>query len=257
MALNAAEPVRARTLEEFAELFGLRDVMMPGYGLAEATVGVSMWPPGTGVAVDERGFPSVGPGFPEVELRILGEDGPAAAGEVGEILVRSPANTRGYLDDPEATRELLAPDGFLHTGDLGYLDADGDLFIVGRQKNIIIQAGRNLAPSEIEQAVDELPAIRLAAAVGIDRGDAAGEQAWLFAETRSGEALPEPDRQRLVVEIVRRIHARLGLRPGRVYLLRPRTIPLTHNGKVRHAALRESCLDGSLRATGAILFPEW
>ncbi len=272
VALNAAEPVRPKTLEAFESTFGLPNVMMPGYGLAEATVGVSMWPPGTDVAVDERGFPSVGPPFPEVELRILGDgdsDGGdlnsgevgegrlLEAGEVGEILVRSPANTRGYLDDPQATAELYWRDGFLRTGDLGYLDPRGRLTIVGRQKNIIIQSGRNLAPSEIEQAADEPHEVRLAAAVGIDRGGQAGEQVYLFAEARRGESLAEPDRRELATEIVRRVHDRLGVRPGRVYLLRPRTIPLTHNGKVRHRGLRQAYLDGALRADGAILFPDW
>ncbi len=272
VALNAAEPVRPKTLEAFESTFGLPNVMMPGYGLAEATVGVSMWPPGTDVAVDERGFPSVGPPFPEVELRILGDGEPDGgdlnsgevgegrlleAGEVGEILVRSPANTRGYLDDPQATAELYWRDGFLRTGDLGYLDPRGRLTIVGRQKNIIIQSGRNLAPSEIEQAADEPHEVRLAAAVGIDRGGQAGEQVYLFAEARRGESLAEPDRRELATEIVRRVHDRLGVRPGRVYLLRPRTIPLTHNGKVRHRGLRQAYLDGALRADGAILFPDW
>jgi acyl-CoA synthetase (AMP-forming)/AMP-acid ligase II len=257
VALNAAEPVRASTLEAFAGTFGLADVMMPGYGLAEATVGVSMWPPRTPVAVDERGFPSVGPPFPDVEIRILGDGGLLGPRETGEILVRSPANTRGYLDDPEGTAELFWRDGFLRTGDLGYLDRQGRLTIVGRKKNIIIQSGRNLAPSEIEQAADEPRPVRLAAAVGIDRGDEAGEQVYLFAEARGGDSLPEADRRALVTDIVRRVHARLGVRPGRVYLLRPRTIFLTANGKVRHQALKQAYLDGSLRAAGSVLFPDW
>ena len=257
VALNAAEPVRARTLVEFGSTFGLDNVMMPGYGLAEATVGVCMWPPGTEVAVDERGFPSVGRPFPRVELAILGEGGLLGAGEEGEILVRSPANTRGYLDDPAGTAELFWEDGFLRTGDLGYLDPRGRLTIVGRQKNIIIHSGRNLAPSEIEQAADEPREVRLAAAVGVDRGGAAGEQAYVFAEARAGASLPEPDRRTLVTGIVRRVHNRLGVRPGRVYLLRPRTIPLTANGKVRHQELKRMYLDGSLRAAGSVLFPDW
>ncbi len=287
VGLNAAEPVRATTLEAFERTFGLRNVMMPGYGLAEATVGVSMWPPGTEAAVDERGFPSVGPPFPDVELAILGDRTPSdgsrgevgagdgspgdgkpgdgntggraflGPGEVGEVLVRSPANTRGYLDDPDATAELFWRDGFLRTGDLGYLDAAGRLTIVGRAKNIIIHAGRNLAPSELEQAADELGGVRLAAAVGVDRGDEAGEQVYLFAEARAGDSLSEPDRRALVTAIVRRVHGRLGIRPARVYLLRPRTIPRTANGKVRHRALKQSYLDGALRDRGGILFPDW
>ena len=207
--------------------------------------------------MDARGFPSVGPPFPGVELRILGEEGPLGTGQVGEVLVRSPANTRGYLGDPEATAALFWRDGFLRTGDLGYLDAAGRLTVVGRRKNIIIQAGRNLAPSEIEQAADADRRVRLAAAVGIDRGGDAGEQVYLFAEARAGESLADEDRRAVVSGIVRRVHARLGIRPGRVYLLRPRAIPLTANGKVRHAALKRAWLDGSLADSGAVLFPDW
>lgn len=266
VALNAAEPVRPRTLAEFERAFGLARVMRPAYGLAEATVGVSMVAPGAAVKVDDRGFVGVGPPFPEVEIRIE-RQGPGAGstttcepGEIGEVLVKSPANTRGYWGDPEATARLFAggeAGGFLRTGDLGYLDPAGELFIVGRAKNVILHAGRNLAPSEIEQAVDALPFVRRAAAVGIDRGGIEGEQAYVFAELRGGGERPETELRGLAAEIVRAVHARMGLRPGRVYLLRGRAIPTTANGKLRHPALKARYLDGSLRASRAIAFPDY
>jgi len=257
VALDAAEPVRARTLADFERAFDLGGVMAPGYGLAEATVGVATWPPGRPVKVDDRGFVSVGPPFPEVEVEIVGEAGPAPAGEVGEIAVRSPANTRGYHRNPEATARLLRGDGFLLTGDLGYRDRDGDLFIVGRKKNVILHGGRNLSPQELEEVVDQLPFVRLSAAVGIDRGRLEGEQAYLFAEVRPRGRRSEDELARMASEVARRCHRHLGVRPGRVYLLRPRVIPRTANGKTQHALLRRRHLEGELRREGSVLFPDY
>ncbi len=259
VALDAAEPVRARTIARFEAAFGLDRVMVPGYGLAEATVGVAAWEPGKPIKVDARGFVSVGRPFPEIEAAIVGDGRTLEAGEVGEIAVRGDANTSGYFANAEATAELFSRaglrSGFLRTGDLGYLDSDGDLFVVGRLKNIIIHGGRNVAPQEVEEIVDRLPAVRRSAAVGVDRGRAEGEQIYVFAEVR-GRSDPGA-RQAAAVEIVRAVHRGLGLRPGRVYLVRPRAIPLTANGKLRHRELRERYLDGRLRAEGRILFPDY
>lgn len=254
VALNAAEPVRRRTLSEFEAAYGLHHVMVAGYGLAEATVGVSMWPPRTPAKVDERGFVSVGRAFPGIDVAIVRGDGLAEPGEVGEIVVRSPANTPGYYRNPEATAELFWRGDRIRTGDLGYLDRGGDLFIVGRQKNIIIHGGRNVAPQEIEEIVDRAAFVRRSAAVGVDRGRMEGEQVYVFAEVRAKRAAAE---QAMTVEIVRAVHAGLGFRPGRVYLLRPRAIPLTPNGKLRHAALKERYLAGRLREEGWIVFPDY
>jgi acyl-CoA synthetase (AMP-forming)/AMP-acid ligase II len=276
VALDAAEPVRASTLAGFEAAFGLRHVMAAGYGLAEATVGVSMAPPGRPPKVDERGFVSVGGGFPGVELAVVrhrgdggeaeGEAGGRAGGatdeerlgvgEVGEILVRSPANTRGYFANPAATARLFAAGGFLRTGDLGYLDRGGDLFIVGRTRNLIVRAGQTLAPGEVEEGVDALPFVRRSAAVGIDRGDAAGEQVYVFAEVRGGGRARRELHETWVVEIVRSFYGRFGFRPGRVYLLVPGALPRTANGKLQHPRLRQAYLSGGLRSEGKILFPE-
>ncbi len=267
VALDAAEPVRARTVAELEATFGLTGVVAPGYGLAEATVGVSMWSPGRPVKVDGRGFVSVGKPFPGIDVAIVrgsehggerdGERGGerASTGVVGEIAIRGSASTPGYYRNPEATAKLFWRGDYLLTGDLGYLDADGDLFIVGRAKNVIIHAGRNVAPQEIEEIVDRIAGVRTVAAVGVDRGRTEGEQVYVFAEVRghrSSEA-----RQATAVEIVRALHSGLGFRPGRVYLLRPRAVPRTDNGKIRHAALKARYLDGRLRADGLILFPDY
>jgi acyl-CoA synthetase (AMP-forming)/AMP-acid ligase II len=257
VALNAAEPVRAKTISEFNGVFGLQDAMMPAYGLAEATVGVSCWPPGRPVKSDDRGFVSVGRAFPGIEIGILRKEELAGPRVRGEIVVRSPANTPGYFGNPSETSRLYWKDGYIRTGDLGYLDEDGDLFVVGREKNIIIQSGQNISPQEVEETVDGLPFVRLSAAVGIDKGGVDGEQVYIFAEIKAPAAACLEEFRTMSAEIVQTFLFRMGYRPGRVYLLRPRSIPRTLNGKVKYAHLRSCYQDGSLRREGRILFPDY
>jgi acyl-CoA synthetase (AMP-forming)/AMP-acid ligase II len=257
VALNAAEPVRAGTIESFERTFDLDAVMIAGYGLAEATVGVSAWTPQNPPKIDAAGNVSVGEPFPHVEVAILGENELLEPNQQGEILVRSPANTRGYwgIDDPN--EQPFWDEGFIKTGDLGYLDDDGDLFIVARLKQMIIQAGRNIAPREVEEIVDAQPFVRRSAAVGIDRGDEAGEQLYVFVEMRAGARPRDGECRGRVVAIVEAIHRDLGLRPGRVYLTSPRTIPFTPNGKVRYGQLKRAYNSGRLRDEGKLWYPEW
>ncbi len=247
VALNAAEPVRAGTMEGLEFAFGLEDVMVAGYGLAEATVGVSMWTPRTKARVDANGLVSVGKPFPDVEVKIADD---------GEILIKSAANTRGYFNNEESTKELFAEDGFIHSGDLGYIDNDGCLYIVGRKKNIIKHAGETIAPQEIEETADAIEGVRYSAAVGIDRGRVEGEQAYVFVEVREKPNSSEWGYE-LTLQVVNAIHDRLGFRPARVYLVKPRTIPRTYNGKIQYMQLRQSYMDGSLRERGSILYPEY
>ncbi|HUL99082.1 MAG TPA: class I adenylate-forming enzyme family protein, partial [Mycobacterium sp.] len=146
-------------------------------------------------------------------------------------------------------------DGYIRTGDLGYLDDEGRLFVTGRIKNLIKHGGETIFPQEAEQIVDRLPFVRRSAAVGIDAGGAEGEQLYVFAELSKAGGHDEPDLQNAAVEVVQAIHGQLGIRPGRVYLVVPHSIPLTPNGKTQHAALRELYRSGGLRAQRAILFP--
>jgi acyl-CoA synthetase (AMP-forming)/AMP-acid ligase II len=247
VVLNAAEPVRAKTITEFESAFGLANVVVAGYGLAEATVGVSMWNPQTRARVDANGLVSVGRPFPDVEVKIA---------DVGEILIKSMANSNGYFNNEQATKDLFTEDGFIHSGDLGYLDEDGCLYIAGRKKNIIKYSGETIAPQEIEETVDAIEGVRFSAAVGIDRGRVEGEQAYIFVEVREKENIAEWGYE-LALQIVGAIRGRVGIRPARVYLLKPRTIPRTHNGKIQHVKLRELYMTGSLREQGLILYPEY
>lgn len=254
VALNAAEPVRAQTIEEFEAAFGLKDVMVAGYGLAEATVGVSMAKPGSRAMVDSRGLVSVGRPFPGITLSIQAEGAPAAPGEIGEILVKSVANSRGYYRNPAATDELFLDPDTIRSGDLGYLDEEGYLYIAGRLKNIIIHAGRSVYPQEIEELYTDIDLVRFAAAVGIDRGDIAGEQVYIFAEVRGDHQTPPELWQETAIKMVSRFYHRFGFRPARVLLLTPGSIPTTHNSKLRHSRLRELYLSRQLHDQNRILY---
>ena len=105
---------------------------------------------------------------PFVDLAILGEDGShLAPGERGEIAIRSAANIKGYWRNPEATAAAFAPGGFVRTGDIGYIDEDGYLFIVDRKKDIIIRGGENISAAEVEAAIYACDGVGEAAVVGI------------------------------------------------------------------------------------------
>ena len=138
---------------------------MLGYGLTETN--------GVGCANFNENYlakpNSTGPASrPMVELGIFGDDGAAQSqGSTGEVAIRTIANFGGYWQNPEATAAALRPDGFFLTGDLGYVDEDGYLFIVDRKKDIIIRGGENIACIEVEQALYAHPAIAEACVFGI------------------------------------------------------------------------------------------
>jgi acyl-CoA synthetase (AMP-forming)/AMP-acid ligase II len=254
VCMNAAEPVRAATLAGFETAFGLRRVMMTGYGLAEATLSVTCTGRGQPIDVDERGLVCLGRPMPGTSVRVAGPD-ELPAGQTGEIVVAGPSTCAGYHRNPAASGALAWRDGYIRTGDLGYLDAAGRLYFVARQKEVIKLAGRSLYPQEVESLVDELPRVRFSAAVGIDRGGTPGEQLYVFAEVRDAEAATQAELRAMAVEIVRALHGALGVRPRNTILLRPRCIPLTSNGKLQRARLRDAFTDGLLAPGTDILFP--
>jgi len=255
VALNAAEPVRASTMQKFEEAFGLKNIMVAGYGLAEATVGVSMWKSQTPKFVDLRGHVSVGAPFPDVNLLIVSDRQILPPNNIGEIAIRSKANSLGYYRNPEESTKLFWKDGYFLSGDLGYLDEDGYLYIVSRKKNIIKRAGQTISPQEIEEVVDAMPNVRFSAAIGVDKGGIEGEQVVLFAEIRNGETIPKNEHHEMAIQMVSGFHTHMGFRPARLYLLKPRSIPLTHNGKIQHIRLKEKYLSGALKEQGVILYP--
>jgi len=214
-----------------------------------------MWKPGTPNRVDSRGRVSVGAPFPDVDLRIVSDGEILPRGETGEIAIRSKANSLGYFNNPQETEKLFWEDAYFLSGDLGYVDEDGYLYIIGRKKNIIKRSGETISPQEIEEVVDIMPGVRFSAAIGVDKGGMEGEQVFVFAEIR--DTIPTSAYHEMVLQMVAGFYAYMGFRPARVYLLKPRSIPLTHNGKIQHVRLREMYLNGSLKARNSILYPTY
>jgi len=153
---------------------------------------------------------------------------------------------RGYYNNPEATARVLTPDGWLRTGDLGFLDTQGYLYITGRVKDIMILGGENVTPADVEEIVDHVPGIRYGAAVGIDSERTGSQRLHVVAEVRdeSGQAETYHD---LVREIVHRVHAGRGHRPARVLLVRAGSIPKTSSGKIQRARLAQMVQADELR----------
>ncbi len=260
--LSGAEHVRASTIEAFEGHFGVKNVIAPCYGLAEATLAVAIWPFGVPIRLDASGrFVSVGRPCRGVEVKIaapldeeVGAPGtPAAgaalelpAGAAGEICVRSPGVMRGYYRNPEATARVLSPDGWLRTGDLGFVDDVGHLFVTGRLKELILLGGENVTPVDVEDIVDHVAGVRYSAAVGLDSARTSSQRLHVVAELRDVH-MDEEQRHHLVTEIVRRVHEGRGHRPSRVLLVTPGTIPKTTSGKIQRARLAEMLRGGDLR----------
>ena len=167
-----AAPMPVALFTEFEQTFGFE--IIEGYGLTEGTVASTM-NPREGV----RKIGSIGKALPGQEVRIMDEEGGLLeTGEVGEIVVRGRNVMRGYLRKPLETAETLA-DGWLHTGDMGYVDSDGYFFIVDRKKDMIIRGGENVYPIEVEDALFKHPQVMEAAVIGI-ADDVMGEEVKAF-----------------------------------------------------------------------------
>ena len=238
-ALSGAEPVRPSTITAFEEKFGLDNVVTPCYGLAEATLAVAIWPRKTPLRADRSGkFLSVGRPCRGVSVRILDGEREVGAGVEGEICVRSPGVMQGYHNNPEATRRVLSADGWLRTGDLGMVDAEGYLYVTGRVKDVIIVAGENVIPSDIEEIVDRIPGVRYSAAVGIEHERTGSQRLHIVAELRESDMSAEAMSQ-LIRDIVQRVHHARGHRPARVLLVSRGAIPKTSSGKIQRTRLVE------------------
>ena len=254
IAVNGGEAVRRSTIEQFERRFGLEGVVRPAYGLTEATMGVSLLAPGEPLRYDAAGAASCGRPYPGVEVRIAGEDGgPMPPGENGEILVHGATLFAGYFDDPAGTREALR-DGWMWTGDLGRLDADGYLYVSGRRRTLIKRAGAPVFPSEVEEIVAGVAGVVAAAAVGIPGRTLTGsEDLAVVAEVRATRAGSDDTLAELAGAIAQAVARALGFAPARVVLVTPDALPRTPSGKVVHAELRQSLLDGALAGGGAVL----
>ncbi|MYC81972.1 MAG: AMP-binding protein [Acidobacteria bacterium] len=270
--MNGAEPVQPETLEGFSRRFqpyGFRaEALMPVYGLAESSLAVTIPPlsrrplldpvdrgalertgraePASAQSVNPLTFVSTGRPLAGHQVRIVSGAGSSLPDRVqGHIQCRGPSVMQGYFGRAEATAEVLQ-DGWLKTGDLGYL-ADGELFVTGRVKDIIIQGGRNLYPQELEHIAADVEGIRrgCVAAFGVSGRHLAGERLVLVAETRRTE--PE-EKEKLAAAIREKMDSQLGIPLDEVVLAPPQSVPKTSSGKIRRDACRRLYLQGMLHS---------
>jgi 1-acyl-sn-glycerol-3-phosphate acyltransferase len=270
LTFSGSEPVSASTCERFSKRFGpcgfRPEALCPAYGLAEVGVGATFSPLGRpprfdtvrladlehrGVAVaipkgDPAGLSLVSCGLPlpGFEVRVADDRGRALPERhVGRVELRGPSATAGYFANRAATDALWDGD-WLDTGDSGYL-ADGELFLTGRVKDIVIRAGRNLHPEELEQALAELPGLRPDAVAVFGVADAARGTERLVAAAETELRAPE-QREALRAAAARRSLELVGVAPDEVVLVPVGSIVRTASGKIRRQATRDAYLAGTL-----------
>ena len=248
LVLDGAEPIAPAVLRRFAERFGRFGFdarsLLPVYGLSEAALAVTFAAPGSGLRTAKAGgsgaeVAAVGAPVPGVEVRIVGSDAREVPdGTVGRIEVRGPSVMAGYLEDPAATARAVK-EGWLDTGDLGTVSG-GELYVCGREKEIVILRGANHPPQEFEDALSGLRGVRegCAVAVGFVPEGADGEELLLLVE-RSGALDADSVRARVV--------EKTGVRPHTVAVLAPGTLPRTSSGKLRRGEALRQWQSGTLR----------
>ncbi|GAB5470706.1 MAG: AMP-binding protein [Rhodospirillales bacterium] len=218
-------PLDAGLKARVEDLFGL--ALHNGYGLTETSPTVSTTP--TEAPCDDT---STGPLIPDVEVRIATPDGgEAPGGEVGEVWVRGRLVMRGYYHDAAATAAVMTEDGWFKSGDLGYLDSRGYLWVVGRLKELIIRSGFNVYPPEVEAVLTAHPDIALAAVLGAKEADG-NETVVAFLQPRPGRA---PDLAAVKAFAAERLAP--YKRPGRYEVLAE--LPAAATGKLLKHKLRD------------------
>jgi fatty-acyl-CoA synthase len=261
-----AEPIREATMTRFADRLapaGLRtEAIIPCYGMAEATVGISFSrrdippvidriDPVAAQAADGAAVPSDAPDALAIygcgrtgtrhRIRIVDASGTELPERgIGEIQFSGPSLANGYWNNPDATAAAFDNDGWLHTGDVGYL-ADGELFVIGRIKDLLIINGRNYDPSQVEWAAAELAGVRAGNVVAFTRPGADTEELVVVLESRN----PGEDLAAEVRKVVRRA---TQLTVADVVVLGPGQLPKTSSGKLQRSATRAHYLADSLTA---------
>lgn len=257
-----AEPINAQVMRDFSARFsasGLRaNALLPSYGMAEATLAITFHPHGTPIVVDridpealKQGranaslasdsieLVSCGVTFPAHEVRVIDEQGKRVPERVvGEIIFRGPSVTNGYYKNEEATREAYR-DGWLHTGDLGYV-ANGNLYVCGRIKDLIIIRGANFYPQDIEWAVSDIEGVRRGNVVAFSSMRDGEESLVIAAEGNSADA------PAIAAAISSKVAEVIGLKVGHVAVTRVGTLPKTSSGKVQRRKTKRMWEDGEL-----------
>ncbi len=274
LAFNGAEPVSPSTLAAFAERFGPYGfeprALTPVYGLAEATLGVAFTPVNRGPRIDRidrdalaRGaravpaepgdsevveFVSSGVPIPGFEVRIVDETGhETGEREEGELEFRGPSTTSGYYRNPEAT-EALFHDDWLRSGDRGYI-AEGEVYVTGRIKDVVIRGGRNIYPYELEEGIGDIEGVRrgCVAVFGASDAQSGTERLVVVAETRD----KDESRKAVMRDAIQSLTQDLLSMPADdVVLAPPHTVLKTSSGKIRRAAIRQLYESGRLTPRG-------
>ncbi len=268
-----AEPIHPQTMRAFVEHFrpaGLRpEALLPAYGMAEATLAVSFIgvdetvktdrvdaktyeeqdraePVAAGFKAGSRAhrepheFVCCGRPFPGHHLTIVDDNGnPLGDREVGEIVLDGPSVTEGYYHEPELTQTAFE-NGRLHTGDLGYI-ADGELYVTGRKKDLIIINGRNFDPQTIEWKASEVAGVRKGNVVAFSMRSEESEELVVVAETHS-----DVDRDQIERDIKRVVSRELFVKVSHVELVSKATLPKTSSGKLQRAKAKQQFLEGEI-----------
>ncbi|MEH3123326.1 MAG: fatty acyl-AMP ligase [Sphingomonas phyllosphaerae] len=266
VAGNGADMIRPDVMQAFVDAFAdagfQATAFLPSYGLAEATLAVSLMPPGEGIRVElveetelsgmhhgedrpqrYRAIVNCGKAVRDMEIQIREEDGtPLPDGAIGKVWCRGPSVMVGYFRDQASTDACLV-DGWLDTGDMGYM-SDGYIFIVGRAKDMIIINGRNHWPQDIEWAVEQLPGFKAGDIAAFAITAPGGEETpAVLVQCRSSD---EAERVRLRDEIRDRVRSVTGMNCV-VELIPPRTLPRTSSGKLSRAKARNLYLAGEIK----------
>jgi fatty-acyl-CoA synthase len=264
-ALNGAEPIALETLRRFAERFERygfsSSALRPVYGLSEASLAVTFPPGGRGprslevdagvlaregrVVEGSRALVSVGSPVAGFEVEVRDEQGQELPERrVGRVFARGSSVMAGYFGDAEATARALGPDGWLDTGDLGFM-ADGELYLTGRAKDLVIIRGANHAPQSFEECLQGVEGVRVgcAVALGFTPEGSEDEALLILAERAEPEAEDAAVEERVRAAVV----AGAGVRPHTVRMLEPGTLPRTSSGKLRRAEALRRYLSGELK----------
>jgi fatty-acyl-CoA synthase len=266
VAGNGADMIRPDVMQAFVDAFAdagfQASAFLPSYGLAEATLAVSIMPPGEGIRVELveetelsgahanddrpqrfRAIVNCGKPVRDMEVAIRQENGatlPERA--IGKVWCRGPSVMVGYFRDPAAT-EACMTDGWLDTGDMGYM-SDGYLYIVGRAKDMIIVNGRNHWPQDIEWAVEQLPGFKAGDIAAFAITTPGGEETpAVLVQCRSSDGA---ERTRLRDAIRERVRSVTGMNCV-IELIPPRTLPRTSSGKLSRAKARNLYLAGEIK----------
>jgi fatty-acyl-CoA synthase len=261
-----AEPVLPQTMENFVAHYGAHglkaEAMVPAYGLAEATLAVTFTPYLRGLKTDKVDLESLIAGRTAIssgngaktiritscgipmnglKIRIASEKGVIQPERtIGEIQVSGDSVTPGYINDEDATRDSRTSDGWLKTGDLGYL-ADGELHVCGRIKDVIIVAGKNYHAHDIESAAAEVNGVRTGNVVAFSTRSTLKESLIVIAETRD-----EGNSDDLSRQIRNHIAKTVGISADHVVTVPPSTLPKTSSGKLKRSETKNLYERGEL-----------